>query len=378
MTGSIRQRITANGIKYQAVIEGGTDVKTGKRERTFRTFSSKKEALMYLNECISDYNKGRYVHPSDITVEMLCEEWMKGHFLTVKENTKRGYRVNIYNHIIPYLGNIRVQKLSTRNIQEMVNAMVGNGLSPRTVKYVMTNLHQILEFAVSNDYIVKNPAKYVVLPRQSKYKASIYTVDELKTMLKYAQGTKLETPLIIESFTGLRKGELLALRWQDVNFEKNTITVEQNLVRVDSETIFTTTKTESGERTIAIPAILADYLKNWKVRQARQRLKLGKDYNDNGLIVCKENGEPFNPNTFSVNFLNFLRRNGLKEIRFHDLRHTHATLLLVEYNANIKTVSDRLGHSKVQTTMDFYVGSTVTAQKEAVDRLGTDLTAKTG
>lgn len=378
MTGSIRQRITANGVRYQAVIEGGTDVKTGKRERTFRTFSSKKEALMYLNECISDYNKGRYVHPSDITVEMLCEEWMKGHFLTVKENTKRGYRVNIYNHIIPYLGNIRVQKLSTRDIQEMVNAMVGNGLSPRTVKYVMTNLHQILEFAVSNDYIVKNPAKYVVLPRQSKYKASIYTVDELKTMLKYAQGTKLETPLIIESFTGLRKGELLALRWQDVNFEKNTITVEQNLVRVDSETIFTTTKTESGERTIAIPAILADYLKNWKVRQARQRLKLGKDYNDNGLIVCKENGEPFNPNTFSVNFLNFLRRNGLKEIRFHDLRHTHATLLLVEYNANIKTVSDRLGHSKVQTTMDFYVGSTVTAQKEAVDRLGTDLTAKTG
>lgn len=305
MTGSIRQRITANGIRYQAVIEGGTDVKTGKRERTFRTFSSKKEALMYLNECISDYNKGRYVHPSDITVEMLCEEWMKGHFLTVKENTKRGYRVNIYNHIIPYLGNIRVQKLSTRNIQEMVNDMVGNGLSPRTVKYVMTNLHQILEFAVSNDYIVKNPAKYVVLPRQSKYKASIYTVDELKTMLKYAQGTKLETPLIIESFTGLRKGELLALRWQDVNFEKSTITVEQNLVRVDSETIFTTTKTESGERTIAIPAILADYLKNWKVRQARQRLKLGKDYNDNGLIVCKENGEPFNPNTFSVNFAHF-------------------------------------------------------------------------
>ena len=378
MTGSIRQRKTANGIRYQAVIENGTDLKTGKRERIFRTFASKKEALMYLNECISDYNKGRYVHPSEITVEMLCEEWMNGHFLTIKENTKRGYRVNIYNHIIPGLGNIRVQKLSTRSIQEMVNDMIKNGFSARTVKYVMTNLQQILEFAVSNDYIIKNPAKYVVLPRQVKYKATAYTVEELKRMLKFAEGTRLETPLIIESFTGLRKGELLALRWQDVNFEKNTITVEQNLVRVDSETIFTTTKTESGERTIAIPSMLVDYLKGWKIRQARQRLKLGKDYYDNGLIICRENGEPLNPNTFSVNFLNFLRRNGLKEIRFHDLRHTHATLLLVEYNANIKTVSDRLGHSRVQTTMDFYVGSTVTAQKEAVDRLGTDLTTKTG
>ena len=124
--------------------------------------------------------------------------------------------------------------------------------------------------------------------------------------------------------------------------------------------------------------MLTDYLKSHKIRQTKQRLRLGKEYHDNGLIVCKENGEPINPNTFSVAFLDFLKRNNLKRIRFHDLRHTHATLLLVEYNANIKAVSDRLGHSKVQTTMDFYVQSTVTAQKEAVDRLGTDLTSRTG
>ena len=378
MTGSVRKRTTSKGTKYQAVLETGTDLKTGKRERTFRTFDSKKEAQMYLNECISDYNKGRYVHPSEITVEMLCEEWMKGHFLTIKENTKRGYSVNIYNHIIPYLGKIKVQQLTTRNIQEMVNDMVENGFSARTVKYVMTNLHQILEFAVSNDYIVKNPERYAVLPRQGKYKATVYTMEELRLMLQCSMGTPLETPLIIESFTGLRKGELLALRWQDINFEKNTITVEQNLICVNAETIFTTTKTESGERTIAIPVMLTDYLKSHKIRQTKQRLRLGKEYHDNGLIVCKENGEPINPNTFSVAFLDFLKRNNLKRIRFHDLRHTHATLLLVEYNANIKAVSDRLGHSKVQTTMDFYVQSTVTAQKEAVDRLGTDLISKTG
>ena len=197
-------------------------------------------------------------------------------------------------------------------------------------------------------------------------------------MLKCVKGTPLETPLIIEVFTGLRKGELLALKWEDVNFEKKTISVERNLICVNAQTIFTTTKTESGERTIAIPDSLIDYLHRHRIRQLRQKLKIGKDYHDGGLINCRDNGDPINPNTFSVAFLDFLKRNNLKRIRFHDLRHTHATLLLVEYNTNNKAVSDRLGHSKVQTTMDFYVQSTVTAQREAVDKLGTDLMSRTG
>ena len=107
-------------------------------------------------------------------------------------------------------------------------------------------------------------------------------------------------------------------------------------------------------------------------------MRMGADYKDSGLVICKPDGDTINPHTFSIAFRDFLIRNNLKRIRFHDLRHTHATLLLIEYNTNVKVVSDRLGHSKVQTTMDFYVQSTVTAQKEAVDKLGTDLKSLTG
>lgn len=378
MTGSVRRRNTTQGTKYQAVLEIGVDMKTGKRERVFRTFDNKKDAQDYIIEAIAEYNKGRYVHPSSITVEMLCEDWMKGHFLTVKENTQRGYRNNINNHIIPHLGKVKVQELTTRKIQEMVSAMIEKDLSPRTIKYVMSNLHQILEYAISNDYIIKNPERYVVLPRQGKYKATVYTVEELQLMLKCAMGTPLEAPLLIESFTGLRKGELLALRWEDVNFEEKTISIERNLICVNSQNIFTSTKTESGERTIAIPDNLVEYLRRHKIRQMKQKMRMGAAYKDNGLVICKPNGETINPHTFSIAFRDFLIRNSLKRIRFHDLRHTHATLLLIEYNTNVKVVSDRLGHSKVQTTMDFYVQSTVTAQKEAVDKLGEDLISLTG
>ena len=197
-------------------------------------------------------------------------------------------------------------------------------------------------------------------------------------MLKCAMGTELEAPLIIESFTGLRKGELLALKWEDVNFEQKTISIKRNLICVNSENIFTTTKTEAGVRTIAIPENLVDYLQRHKIKQMRQRLRMGADYIDNGLVICKPNGDTINPYAFSKAFRTFLIRNNLKPLRFHDLRHTHATLLLIEYNTNVKVVSDRLGHSKVQTTMDFYIQSTVTAQKEAVDKLGTDLKSLTG
>ncbi len=378
MTGSVRRRNTTQGTKYQAVLEIGVDMKTGKRERVFRTFDNKKDAQDYIIESIAEYNKGRYVHPSSVTVEMLCEDWMKGHFLTVKENTQRGYRNNINNHIIPHLGKVKVQELTTRKIQEMVSSMIEKDLSPRTIKYVMSNLHQILEYAISNDYIIKNPERYVVLPRQGKYKATVYTVEELQLMLKCAMGTPLEAPLLIESFTGLRKGELLALRWEDVNFEEKTISIERNLICVNSQNIFTSTKTESGERTIAIPDNLVEYLRRHKIRQMKQKMRMGAAYKDNGLVICKLDGDTINPHTFSIAFRDFLIRNNLKRIRFHDLRHTHATLLLIEYNTNVKVVSDRLGHSKVQTTMDFYVRSTVTAQKEAVDKLGEDLISLTG
>lgn len=281
--------------------------------------------------------------------------------------------MNIENYIIPSLGDIPIQRLSARHIQQMVNNMYAKNASPRTIKYVMTNLNQIINYAVNNDIILKNPSKSVVLPRQEKFKHEIYSVEEIRNLMKSSLGTKFEEIIMVEVFTGLRRGELLALKWEDVNFEKKTLTVQRNVICEGGVTSFTTPKTESGKRTIVIPDELTDYLEKLKIKRIRQRLRFGNDYYDNNLIICKSDGSPYNPSTFSKDFGIFLEKHGLKHIRFHDLRHSHATILLIEYGTNIKAVSDRLGHSKVQTTMDFYISSTDDAQLEGVCKLENDL-----
>lgn len=377
MTGSVRKRKTQKGIKYQVAIEIGVNPQTGKRDRIFKTFTTKREAEAFKADCISEYNKGIFVEPSALTVKALCDEWIKFKSLSLKESTVRGYKVNIESHIDPHIGNILVQKLTARHIQAMVNDMNDNGLSPRTIEYVMSNLNQILNHAVNNDIIFKNPIRGVYKPKKEKKKFDTYTSDELGKLISCAKNTVYEPIIIVEAYTGLRRGEILALRWQDIDFEKKTLSVCQNLVCENSSYIVTTPKTASAVRTMVIPDELVSYLKSYKTSQIRERLKNGS-YNDHDLIICKSNGDYINTKTFSNAFARFLEKNNLRHIRFHDMRHTHATLLLNECGANIKAVSDRLGHSKVQTTMDYYISSTTSAQKNAVDKLETQLKTKIG
>ena len=378
MTGSIRKRTTKKGNSFEVVLEKGVNPNTGKRERLYKTFHSKREAQAYISQSIADYTRGLYIEPSKLTVAQLCEEWAKCHFISVKDSTKRGYTVNMNCHIIPNLGNILVQQLTSRHIQRMVNEMNDKGLSSRTIRYVMTNLNQILNYAVNNDVIVKNPAKGVVLPKQEKYHHETYDKDELKKLLICSANTSFEAPIMIEAFTGLRRGELLALKWEDIDFVKKVIEVKRNLVCETGNNFVTTPKTQSGQRRIVIPDELVNYLSYYKTKQLRERLRLGGSYHNNGLVICRKNGDYINSKTFSNAFHKFLEFHNLRVIRFHDLRHTHATLLLLEYGTNIKAVSDRLGHSKVQTTMDFYIHSTDAVQKEAVSKLELDLFGETG
>lgn len=372
MTGYIRKRKTSSGVSYQVVLET-SNASSGRRKRIYKTFSNKPEAEAFKTKSIADYNTGRFLEPNKITVEELCLEWMKGHFILIKESTQRGYRVNIEIHIIPHIGDIEVQKLSASHIQTMVNSMHEKGLAPRSIKYVITNLNQILNYAISNDIIIKNPTRSVILPRQEKFQHEVYSLDEVKKLIHCSKGTKLEEIIAIEVFTGLRRGEVLALKWEDINFEEKTLTIRRNLIHEDNGIQFTTPKTQAGTRTIVVPNELIIYLERLKNKRIRQRLRAGRNYNNLDLIVCKENGEPYDPRMVSIWFREFLDSNNLKRIRFHDLRHTHATLLLVEYGTSIKAISDRLGHSKVQTTMDYYISSTDSAQQEAIGKLEKDL-----
>ena len=176
--------------------------------------------------------------------------------------------------------------------------------------------------------IAVNPADFVSAPKQGKYKAEVYNTDEVAKLLSCAKGTDMEFPLMLDLETGVRRGELLALKWSDINWEARTLTVERNLVCINGEYKFGSPKTKSGNRKLLLSESLIERLRQHLVRQTEIGIQLGSTFKDNGLICCKADGTPYNTEMFSHKFSDLLKKHGLKHIRLNDIRHTNATLML--------------------------------------------------
>ena len=368
MNGHIRKRETQQGVSWQVILDRGED-NNGKRLRNYYTFSTKKEAQAALNGKIAEYNKGAYIEPSRMTVKECAEEWMKVQVCPrLAANTIHGYAVNLERHTIPYIGNIPVQKLTATMIQEMYQKLEEKGLSPRSIRYVHTTLHEALNYAYRMQIISKNPAEFVSVPKQQKYEAQVYDKKEVGQLLEAAKGTSLDMPIRLAVGLGLRRGELLALQWEDVDFEENTVYVHRNLTCINNQYLFGEPKTKSGIRKLSAPPSLMEALKHHKVRQMENKLAFGKDYQDNHLICCRPDGKPIHTATFSQEFNRFLKSHGLKHIRLHDLRHTNATLML-QMGVPAKVASERLGHANISITLDTYTHVVKELNQEAAEKL---------
>lgn len=369
MSAYIRKRQNKKGVAYQVVVDLGKDAITGKRKREYHSFPTLSEAKRFQAHCQGQLYANGYVAKSDITVKAVAEEWFASVKNNLKPTTARGYKVNIYNHILPHIGSVPVQALKSSTIKDMISSL-GKELSATSIKYILRNLSQILKYAEQRSYIVKTPMKFVAIPKSSKPKFATYSVAELVRLLKAVKGTDMELPIRIESETGLRLGELLGLSWNDINFDKKTITVNKTVSYVEGKIYITSPKTTKSNREIVVSAALIEAIKSYK----EESIKRPKGYeNKYNLLFHKNDGQPLTNSSFSAKFASVLKRNGLKHIRFHDLRHTHASLLYNQYGLNIKSVSDRLGHSKISTTMDHYIGGTDAIQKAGIERLSKDI-----
>ena len=369
MTGHIKKRDTKNKSSWQIILEKGIDT-NGKRIREYRTVNgTKQQAKTELARIISEYNSGNYIERSKMTVQALITQWLTVYAEPrLAPNTIRGYRVNFDKHIIPYIGHTTVQKLTGPDIQKMYTELSNKGLSPRSVKYVHTTLHGVLKYAYRARIISLNPAELVSTPRQGKHRSEVYTANEASQLLSCAAGTEMEIPLALDLETGLRRGELLALKWSDIDWEAHTLTVCRNLVCINKQYLFGTPKTASGNRQLLLSEELLVKLKQHKAKQAEIRLKLGTAYNSNDLICCKLDGSPYNTGSFSHKFAALLKKHGLRPIRLHDVRHTNATLML-ENGVPAKITSERLGHSGIAITLDTYSHVSTEMQKDAVEKL---------
>lgn len=276
--------------------------------------------------------------------------------------------MNFNRHTIPYIGNVKIQKLSAATIQGIYQKLEKKGLSPRSIQYVHTTLHEVLKYTYKMQIIPRNPAEFVSVPKQQKYKAQVYDKKEVANLLEAAKGTRFDIPIRLAVGLGLRRGELLALQWSDIDFQNNILSVNKNLVYVDKKYTVGESKAQSGIRKLAAPPSLMEALRHHKVRQMENKLAFGKDYQDNRLICCRPDGRPIHTASFSQEFNRFLKSHGLKHIRLHDLRHTNATLML-QMGVPAKVASERLGHASISITLDTYTHVVQELNQEAAEKL---------
>ena len=375
--GSITQR----GDKYRVCFDYGVD-REGNRVRKYRTFDTKRDATRAFNEHKVKMDKGTQIMPSEYTFAQWLDYWYKDIILPqIEETTAYGYRGMIENYLKPQLGEIRLQKLTARDIQQYYTWLMGEKeLSPNTVIKHHNLLTNTLNAAERQEYITKNPMRAVSPPKKRQREAKFYTPEQLGILLDKAVGTRLELPVFICAYLGLRRGELCGLRWSDVDLEHQTITIENTRTQAGKKEIEKGTKTASSTRTLYLPDTLCDMLKAAREHQQACRAEYKNAYDDNDYVVVMEDGRPFRPNYLSELFGKFLADNDLPKIVLHELRHTFASLSnqagIPAYN-----IGKALGHSTPATTQKIYthlLDQTHTQAVEGVAEIADEARRKAG
>ncbi|MDI6871906.1 MAG: site-specific integrase [Bacillota bacterium] len=374
MKGHIRRR---GDDSWAVVIYLGKDAAGKDRYRWYSVKGTKKQAEAKLAELLSSMNQGGYVEPSRLTVAEYLKKWLaEAVEPSVKPKTHQWYKMIVDRHLAPALGRIPLSKLKPLDLQgyftkaltsgRYVDGEPGKGaLSPASVRGQYRVIHRALEQAVKWGLVARNVADAVDPPRVPRREMKTLHRDQVLALLEKSKPTGHYALYLAAVTTGMRQGELLALRWSDVDLDARTASVQRTLKKAGLNPEFDAPKTSKGIRSVALPAELAEALRRQKAEQAEQRLKAGDRWQDFGLLFTTRLGRPISPRNLDREFKELLEAAGLpKEIRFHDLRHTHATLLLGQ-GVHLKVVSERLGHSSVSITGDIYSHVLPTMQQQA-------------
>ena len=337
----------------------------GKQDRPSIFGKTKKEVSDKLQEIETKVRKGTYVETSKETLEQWLEEWLDNTIrITNKKTTYENYSMLMYKHVIPRIGHIRLDKLKPSHIQNMMAELIDNGriqvhsdsekgLSNTTVRTIRKVLRYALQKAIEESELTVNPVDATKAPPLKKPEINVLEPKELVCFLENIKGNRYELIYVLALKSGLRRGELLGLRWKDIDFTKDYINVRQQLVKTSDGVMISAPKSNRSFRRVIIDQDMVERLRKHKAYQNTQKLKACEAWQDNDLVFCSGTGQPIPPNTISQAFRRLIKQMGLRKIRFHDLRHTFATNWL-DANANIKTLQYTLGHAKVSFTLDTY------------------------
>lgn len=368
MKGYFRKR----GSKWSFTVDIGRDPETGKRKQKMLSgFKTKKEAEKACAELIAQIENGSYVNVSSDTFGSFIMNYME---TVAKQETRPSTYYSqlsvVKNHILPELGEVKLKNISPVHFQKFYNQKLKEKLSNNYVRKMHGIINKALNTAVHWGMLAKNPCEFVKPPRASKRDIHVWTMEQAHHFLEFMKGKRNYIVFVLAIYTGMRRGEILALRWQDCNLEEGTLSVRQTLYRTGIDQLqFRETKTKASRRVISLPTFVINCLRKHKIEQNEQKLRLGNAYKNLDLVVATPLGTPVEPNTMNDYFQKQTKRAGLPVIRFHDLRHTHATILL-RLGENPKLVSERLGHASVTITLDTYSHVLPDMQKDLAKNLG--------
>ena len=376
-TGNVQKRKRKNEYVWEITVELPKDPVTGKRIRKYKTVKNvtKKEAEQIMRKMIVEIEKGYYVDNDKITVYEWMEAWLETYIVpTVSPTTLSGYRGMIKRYITPLIGHVQVQQLSTLAVQSWVNSLKvspssGKEMTAATVKHTYHVLKGAMDKAVVAGIISRSPCQGIVLPKGRKKPAIVYTEQQIKELIQAAKGTEMELIIDMELCMGLRRGELLGLQWDDIDWVANTVHIHRNRVVVNGKSVLKDPKTEAGDRVIDIPVQLTQKLRKHQQQCKKNQLAMGAAYTISDFIIVHPDGKPIYPEYVSQLLTKLQIKAGLPQCRFHDLRHLCASIMLKQ-GVPAKVAQERLGHADIQTTLNIYSHVLPSSAKEAADKIG--------
>lgn len=341
MRGHITQR--AKGSWSISIYLGKDPITNKKKYKWYTIKGTKKEADKFLTEKLNEIENGIVVDSKNMTLAEYLNYWYEQCCITkLSPTTYESYKRNIDKYIIPQLGNIKLSTLLPLQLQSFYNNL-STTLSNTSIVYIHRILHSALNQAMKWDLVVRNVSDNVEPPKKEKYKATILDSEQLTKLIEVIKNTYIYIPVMIAISTGMRRGEVLGLTWNNVDLDHATLKVVQAIYPTKNGLVVLPPKTNTSIRKISLPPTLVSILSEYKSKN-----KYNNDY-----VCTLEDGSLISPSSLNHKFKQVLKDNNLPSIRFHDLRHSHASLLLSQ-GVHAKVISERLGHSNINITMDLY------------------------
>ena len=372
MKGHIRERSPG---RWAIVVEM-RDPSTGRRRRKWHSFAgTKRQAQIECARLISGLNGGLYIEPSKITVGQFLDRWLEHVKPLVSPRTHERYGELVTKNIKPLLGAVLLTKLRPMQISDAYAKALSTGhrrgkggLAPSTVRYMHVILKASMRQAVRWQILARNPVDAVDPPQIERTAMTTYDLAQAADLIEATRGTRITITVILAVLCGLRRGEIAALRWRNVNLGAAQLAVTESAEQTTAGVRYKKPKSGKG-RTVALSARVVNELRNHRVQQAQELLKLGVPLTDDAFVVAQADGSPLQPRTITHQWHQLLANNKtLARVRFHDLRHAHATHMLSS-GVHPKIASERLGHSKVGITMDLYSHVIPGMQEDAAARV---------